>query len=95
MPKRITLIPGDGIGPEVTGAATQLLEAAGADLVWEEVEAGERAISTYGKPLPDEVLESILDSARALLDLSDVARRGHSVQGAAFFEGGRPWTLLA
>ena len=66
MPKRITLIPGDGIGPEVTGAATQLLEAAGADLVWEEVEAGERAISTYGKPLPDEVLESIQKNKVAL-----------------------------
>ena len=66
MPQRITLIPGDGIGPEVTGAATQLLEAAGADLVWEEVEAGERAISTYGKPLPDEVLESIQKNKVAL-----------------------------
>jgi len=66
MPKRITLIPGDGIGPEVTGAVTQLLEAAGADLVWEEVEAGERAISTYGKPLPDEVLESIQKNKVAL-----------------------------
>ena len=66
MPKRITLIPGDGIGPEVTGAATQLLEAAGADLVWEEVEAGERAISKYGKPLPDEVLESVQKNKVAL-----------------------------
>ena len=66
MPKRITLIPGDGIGPEVTGAATQLLEAAGADLVWEEVEAGERAISKYGRPLPDEVLESVQKNKVAL-----------------------------
>ena len=66
MPKRITLIPGDGIGPEVTVAATHLLKAAGADLVWEEVEAGERAISTYGKPLPDEVLESIQKNKVAL-----------------------------
>ncbi len=66
MPKRITLIPGDGIGPEVTGAATHLLKAAGADLVWEEVEAGERAISKYGKPLPDEVLQSIQKNKVAL-----------------------------
>ena len=66
MSKRITLIPGDGIGPEVTGAATQLLEAAGANLVWEEVEAGERAISKYGKPLPDEVLESVQKNKVAL-----------------------------
>jgi isocitrate dehydrogenase (NAD+) len=59
MPKGITLIPGDGIGPEVTAATVQLLKAAGADLEWEEVEAGEVAISKYGKPLPDQVLESV------------------------------------
>ena len=66
MPKRITLIPGDGIGPEVTAAAVQLLEAAGADLEWEEVEAGEAAISKYGKPLPDEVVEAVQKNKVAL-----------------------------
>ncbi len=66
MAKRITLIPGDGIGPEVTAAAVQLLEAAGADLEWEEVEAGEAAISKYGKPLPDEVVESVQKNKVAL-----------------------------
>ncbi len=66
MPKRITLIPGDGIGPEVTAAAVQLLEAAGADLEWEEVEAGLEFVSKYGKPLPDQVLESIRKNKVAL-----------------------------
>ncbi len=66
MPKRITLIPGDGIGPEVTSAAIQLLEAAGADLEWEEVEAGLGVVSKYGKPLPDQVLESIRKNKVAL-----------------------------
>ena len=66
MPKRITLIPGDGIGPEVTAAAVQLLDAAGADLEWEEVEAGLEAVSKYGKPLPDRVLESIQKNKVAL-----------------------------
>ncbi len=66
MPKRITLIPGDGIGPEVTAAAVQLLEAAGADLEWEEVEAGLGVVSKYGKPLPDQVLESIRKNKVAL-----------------------------
>ena len=60
------MIPGDGIGPEVTGAVVQLLEAAGADLEWEEVEAGESAISKYGKPLPDQVLESVQKNKVAL-----------------------------
>ncbi len=66
MPKRITLIPGDGIGPEVTAAAVQLLEAAEADLEWEEVEAGLDVVSEYGKPLPDQVLESIRKNKVAL-----------------------------
>ena len=66
MPKRITLIPGDGIGPEVTSAAIQVLEAAGADLEWEEVEAGLDFVSKYGKPLPDQVLESIRKNKVAL-----------------------------
>ena len=66
MPKRITLIPGDGIGPEVTAAAVQLLEAAGADLEWEEAEAGLEFVSKYGKPLPDQVLESIRKNKVAL-----------------------------
>ncbi len=66
MSKSITLIPGDGIGPEVTTAAVQLLKAAGANLEWEEVEAGEIAISKYGKPLPDEVVESVQKNKVAL-----------------------------
>ncbi len=66
MPKRITLIPGDGIGPEVTAAAVQLLDAAGADLEWEEVEAGLEAVSKYGTPLPDRVSESIRKNKVAL-----------------------------
>lgn len=59
MRKTVTLIPGDGIGPEVTGAAVKILAAAGADIVWEEVEAGIDVVSKYGKPLPDDVIESI------------------------------------
>jgi isocitrate dehydrogenase (NAD+) len=59
MSKKVTLIPGDGIGPEVTGAAISLLEAAGADIEWEPVEAGIEVVSKYGKPLPDEVIESV------------------------------------
>jgi len=66
MPKMITLIPGDGIGPEVIAAAVQLLEAAGADLEWEKVEAGLEVVSKYGKPLPDQVSESIRKNKVAL-----------------------------
>ncbi len=66
MKYRITLIPGDGIGPEVTSAAQRVLEAAGADIEWEVVEAGAQALEKYGTPLPEEVLESIKRNKVAL-----------------------------
>ncbi len=59
MAPKITLIEGDGIGPEVTRAAIRIIEASGARLEWEPVEAGIEYISKYGKPLPDSVLDSI------------------------------------
>jgi isocitrate dehydrogenase (NAD+) len=66
MKHHITLIPGDGIGPEVVFATRRLLEAAGADIEWKEVEAGAGAIAKYGTPLPDNVIESIKKNGVAL-----------------------------
>lgn len=63
---RVTLIPGDGIGPELADAAVQVLEATGIAFEWERVEAGERVIERYGTPLPDVVLESIKRNRVAL-----------------------------
>ncbi|WAM31268.1 isocitrate/isopropylmalate dehydrogenase family protein [Caldicellulosiruptor naganoensis] len=62
----ITLIPGDGIGPEVTEAARRVLDASGVKIEWEIVEAGEKVIEKYGTPLPDYVLESIKKNKVAL-----------------------------
>lgn len=62
----VTLIPGDGIGPEITAAAKEVLAAAGAPVVWEEKLAGETAQKTYGEPLPEEVLASIRKNKVAL-----------------------------
>jgi isocitrate dehydrogenase (NAD+) len=59
MTYRITLIPGDGIGPEVTGATCRILEAAGAPVEWEPVVAGIQAAEELGNPMPDAVLASI------------------------------------
>jgi isocitrate dehydrogenase (NAD+) len=59
MTHTITLIPGDGIGPEVTQAAVRAVEATGAAVQWDQVEAGAGAIKEHGKPLPDNVLESL------------------------------------
>lgn len=55
----ITLIPGDGIGPEVTEGARRVIEAAGVNVKWDVVEAGEKVINEFGTPLPDYVMESI------------------------------------
>ncbi|HBT46299.1 MAG TPA: NAD-dependent isocitrate dehydrogenase [Peptococcaceae bacterium] len=62
----VTLIPGDGIGPEVIAAARRVLEASGAELEWEVVEAGETALQKCGSVLPSEVLESIRRNKVAL-----------------------------
>jgi isocitrate dehydrogenase (NAD+) len=56
---RITLIEGDGIGPEVTRAVVTILEAAGLRAEWEPHLAGVRAIEPHGSPLPAELLDSI------------------------------------
>ncbi|MGE5524837.1 MAG: isocitrate/isopropylmalate dehydrogenase family protein [Rhodospirillaceae bacterium] len=55
----ITLIPGDGIGPEVVGSARAIIEAAGAEVAFEEVVAGMKAEQQYGTPLPRAIFDSI------------------------------------
>jgi isocitrate dehydrogenase (NAD+) len=55
----ITLIEGDGIGPEVTGAVVRILEAAGLRAEWDGQPAGVLAIEKHGSPLPAELLDSI------------------------------------
>jgi isocitrate dehydrogenase (NAD+) len=56
---RVTLITGDGIGPEIAEAARRCIDAAGGDIDWEIVEAGTDAMEKYGTPLPDATLESV------------------------------------
>lgn len=63
---KITLIPGDGIGPDITAATLKVMEATGFNFEWEEQIAGEGAITKYGTPLPQEVIESIKRNKIAL-----------------------------
>ncbi len=56
---KITLIPGDGVGPEITDAVTRVLEATGIAFDWDVQNAGEEVYKNEGSPLPDRVLESI------------------------------------
>ena len=53
------LIPGDGIGPEITRAMQRVIAAAGVDIAWHEAQAGAAMIEEYGTPLPDRTLELI------------------------------------
>ena len=62
----VTLIAGDGIGPEVAAATLRVLEAAGAELDWEPQVAGAEALARFGDPLPPAVLESIRTNRVAL-----------------------------
>ncbi|HXN91031.1 MAG TPA: isocitrate/isopropylmalate dehydrogenase family protein [Candidatus Sulfotelmatobacter sp.] len=62
----VTLIPGDGVGPEICEAAVRVLEATGVEFEWDVHQAGEASIAEYGTPLPDHVLESIRKNKVAL-----------------------------
>ena len=66
MSHRVTLIPGDGIGPEIAAAARRVLEATGIGFEWHVVDAGEGVMARYGTPLPDHVLDSIRSDRVAL-----------------------------
>jgi isocitrate dehydrogenase (NAD+) len=66
MKHTITLIPGDGIGPEVSSAVVRIIEAAGADIQWETHYAGAQALEKFGDTLPAELLESIKRNKIAL-----------------------------
>src|SRR5919197_3442133 len=56
---KVTLIPGDGIGPEVTGAAVRILEATGVKFEWESFEVGAEAYEKYQEYIPKELSQSI------------------------------------
>jgi isocitrate dehydrogenase (NAD+) len=67
MPHRVTLIPGDGTGPELTEATRRVLEATGVEFEWDVRQAGEEVMEQYGgNPLPDEALDAIRDTGVAL-----------------------------
>jgi isocitrate dehydrogenase (NAD+) len=66
MAHRVTLIPGDGIGPELAEATRHVLDATGVGFEWEVVEAGEAVMAEHGTPLPEHVLESIRRNRTAI-----------------------------
>ena len=67
MPHRVTLIPGDGIGPELSDATRRVLEATGVEFDWDVREAGADVMAKHGgNPLPDSVIESIAHTGVAI-----------------------------
>lgn len=66
MSHTVTLIPGDGIGPEITAATRAVLEATGVRFAWDEQVAGMAAVDRSGDPLPDATVESIRRNRLAL-----------------------------
>lgn len=66
MAYRVSLLRGDGIGPEVAEQVIRCITASGVDIAWEELEAGESAIQKYGTPLLEETLKSIRKNKVAL-----------------------------
>ena len=66
MKHTITLIPGDGIGPEIVSAAVSVIEASGVDIEWETHLLGAVAFEKYGTTIPEETIESIKRNRVAL-----------------------------
>ena len=66
MAHHVTLIPGDGIGPEVSAAVVRIIEAAAVEIEWERFIVGGHAQDLSGSSLPDEVVESVRRNKVAL-----------------------------
>ena len=70
MAHRVTFIPGDGTGPEISEATQRVLEATGVDFEWDFQNAGADVYEEEGTPLPDRVLDSITRSGSGVPSLS-------------------------
>ncbi len=66
MPTKVTLIPGDGIGPSITEATVRILSAVGADLEYDEQVAGVAGVTRFGDPMPERTIDSIKRTKLAL-----------------------------
>ena len=78
MSHRVILIPGDGIGPEVTSAARRVIDATGAAIDWQEFEAGGDLIDRLGTALPQATLDAVMDAGLALKGpIATPIGRGH------------------
>ena len=73
---RITLIPGDGIGPEVASNVVRIIEATGVEIQWETHYAGAQALENFGETLPQDLLDSMSPQEQRQLDADDLQQLG-------------------
>lgn len=66
MAHKVALIPGDGIGPEITSAMRRVVDASGVEIEWNTVDAGAGVMEEYGTPLPQHVLDAVEDAKVAI-----------------------------
>ena len=66
MAHDVVLIPGDGIGPEITSAMRRVVDASGVDIAWNVVDAGAGVMDEFGTPLPEHVLDAIRSTKVAI-----------------------------
>ncbi len=66
MAHEVVLIPGDGIGPEITEAMRRVVDASGVDIAWKTVDAGAGVMDEYGTPLPQHVLDAVRETKVAI-----------------------------
>ncbi|MBE0643530.1 MAG: NAD-dependent isocitrate dehydrogenase [Bacteroidetes bacterium] len=66
MKHTVVVIPGDGIGPDITAAARKVVDATGVEIEWVEFQAGVKAMEASGTPLPEEVIDAIKEHQVAL-----------------------------
>ena len=66
MAHDVVLIPGDGIGPEITSAMRRVVDASGGDIAWNVVDAGAGVMDEFGTPLPEHVLDVIRSTKVAI-----------------------------
>ncbi len=91
MKHTITLIPGDGIGPEIVAATVRIIESTGVDIAWETQILGAQALEKYGTTLPDSAIESIEKNRAALKGpVMTPVGKGFTSVNVGLREGARP-----
>ncbi len=88
---KVTVVPGDGIGPEVVGSACAIIKASGAQVEFEEVLVGLRAEKEFGTPLPASVLESIERNRLAMKGPTQTPFGGNYRIHIERMRGGKEW----